>query len=213
VLIGNVFDSLDRWQLEGAVDGVTLRSGAMRLDCTGSKQGGVGAMAFLKQELPDNIAIEYDLVVENHFGLLITFVAMQGVNGEDALTGVPRRTGVFDDYVGANASTRSYHVSVCRYGDTGVHTGVANWRRNPGLHLMTTGKDLCTETNRTYHVRILKHGPHCAIDVDGQPGAAFTDPQTLPGPVPTAGKIGFRAIGAKAVFVISNLTVSALAPA
>lgn len=209
-LLEENFRDLDRWHLEGLKGGVTLDKGEMRLACEGSKQGSHGVMAFLKQDFPDNIAIEYDLVVENHNGLLITFVAMQGLNGEDAITGVPAREGVFDDYVGDKASTRSYHVSVCRYDDAGKHTGVSNWRRNPGLHMMVSGKDLCTETGRTYRVRITKNGPACAVEVDGVRGAAFVDPQTLPGKIPTAGKIGFRAIGSKAVFRISNLKVVAL---
>jgi hypothetical protein len=123
---------------------------------------------------------------------------------------VPPRTGVFDDYVGEHASTRSYHVSVCRYDDKGVHTGVSNWRRNPGLHLMVSGEDLCRQTNTPYRVRITKQGPTCAVFVNGQPGADFTDPQTLPGPIPTTGKIGFRAIGSRAVFQISKLKVESL---
>lgn len=214
VLLEENFQNLDGWHLEGMKDGVTLAGdGQMRLACDGSKQGSVGVMAFLKQDFPDDIAIEYDLVVENHNGLLITFVAMKGVNGEDAITGVPPREGVFDDYTGANASTRSYHVSICRYDDEGKHTGVSNWRRNPGLNMMASGKDLCTETGRRYRVRITKRGPACAVEVDGVRGAAFVDPQKLPGLIPTSGKIGFRAIGSKAVFRISNLKVTALPPA
>lgn len=201
------FRDLAAWHLEGRVEGVSVSNGVLRLDCTGSQQGGIGAMAFTKRDFPDHIVIEYDLVVEQTNGLLITFVAMQGTNGEDAITGVPSRTGVFDEYTGPNASTRSYHVSVCRYDDRGVHTGVSNWRRNPGLHLMAAGKDLCTETGKTYRVAITKRGPHGEIRVNGEPGAAFTDPQTLPGPVPTAGKIGFRAIGSRAVFRISNFKI------
>ena len=46
--------------------------------------------------------------------------------------------------------------------------------------------------------------------VNGERGAEFTDPQTLPGPIPTAGKFGFRAIGAKAFFRISNVKMTKL---
>jgi hypothetical protein len=73
---------------------------------------------------------------------------------------------------------------------------------------MASGKDLCTETGKTYHVAITKRGPRCEIRVNGELGAAFTDPQTLPGPIPTSGKIGFRAIGSKAIFRISNFKVT-----
>ena len=210
VLLDEHFHNLDRWHLEGQKEAISIPApGQLRLACE-STMGQVGAMAFCKQDFPDNIAIEYDLVVENHNGLLITFVSMQGNHGEDAINGVPERKGVFEDYVGENASTRSYHVSVCRYMDDGVHSGVSNWRRNPGLHLMVSGKDLCTEVNKPYHVKICKQGPHCWVDVNGERGAEFTDPQTLPGPIPTAGKFGFRAIGAKAFFRISNVKVTKL---
>jgi hypothetical protein len=211
VLLHEHFTNLDRWHVEGMINGVTVvPPGQLRLACDQSKQGSIGVMAFCKQDFPDNICIEYDLVVENHNGLLITFVAMQGIHGEDAITGVPPRRGVFEDYVGENASTRSYHVSVCRYMDDGVHSGVSNWRRNPGLHLMVSGRDLCTEIDKLYHVKICKQGPHCWVDVNGERGAEFTDPETLPGLIPTVGKFGFRAIGVKAFFRISNVKVTKL---
>jgi hypothetical protein len=210
MLLDEPFHNLDRWHLEGLTAGVSLQDGGLRLACEGSRQGYEGVMAFTKQDFPDHLAIDYDLLVEHRNGLLITFVAMQGLNGEDAIAGVPVRTGVFDDYVGAKATTRSYHVSICRYDDQGNHTGVSNWRRNPGLHLMTSGEDLCREIGKPYHVRITKSGPNLAVHVDGKPGANVVDPQTLPGPIPTVGKIGFRAIGSRAVFRVSNLKVAAL---
>jgi hypothetical protein len=207
VLLEENFKSLDRWHLEGRTDGVSIVDGRMRLACEGSQQGAVGTMAFLKENFPDNIAIDYDLIVENHNGLLITFIAMTGLSGEDAITDAPKREGVFSDY---HDGTRSYHVSICRYDDDGKHTGVSNWRRNPGLNLMVSGKDWCTETGKKYHVTITKRGPHCRVEVDGKIGAEFTDPQTLPGTIPAGGKIGFRAIGSKAIFRIANLKITAL---
>ena len=210
VLLEENFANLDRWHLEGRTEGVSIKGGQLRLACEGSQQGAVGTMAFLRDSFPDNIAIEYDLVVENHNGLLITFVAMTGLSGEDAITEAPKRKGVFPDYFDG---TRSYHVSICRYDDDGKHTGVSNWRRNPGLNLMVSGKDWCTETNTKYHVTITKRGPHCRVEVDGNVGAEFTDPKTLPGEVPVGGKIGFRAIGSKAIFRISSLKVTTLSDA
>jgi hypothetical protein len=137
---------------------------------------------------------------------------MQGLHGQDAITGVPPRAGAFDDYTGDDATTRSYHVSVCRYMDDGSHSGVSNWRRNPGLHLMASGKDLCTETGKPYHIKITKRGAALAIFVNDQPGPSFTDPDTLPDQLPTIGKVGFRAIGSKATFRISNFKVTPLIP-
>ncbi len=205
------FENLDNWHFEGLVEGVTNpQPGIMRLDCSGSKQGGAGCMSFCKQDFPDNISIEYDLYVEEKNGLVITFIAMQGINGEDAITGVPPRTGLFSDYIGENASTRSYHVSISRYDDEARHTGVSNWRRNPGLHLMGQGDDPCKDIRKCYHINIIKTGATCKIYVDGKLASEFTDPQTIDDKIPTSGKIGFRLIGSSAIAKISNFKVTKL---
>ena len=210
VLFEESFKNLDRWHLEGKTEGASIVDGGwLRLDCK-SKMGMHGVMAFCKQDFPDNVAIEFDFVCEKHNGLFITFIAMTDLKGGDALAVTPPRTGVFEDYYNG---TRSYHVSICSYEDDGKHTGVSNWRRNPGLNLMVSGKDLCTEANRKYHVKIIKRGPHCRVEVDGQPGAGFVDPQKLPGEIPAGGKFGFRAIGADAIFRVANVKVTALPPA
>lgn len=209
VIYSDDFTNLDNWHFEGLTDGVTNpKPGVMRLDCSGSKQGGAGCMAFCKQDFPDNISIEYDLYVEEKNGLLITFIAMQGLNGEDAITGVPVRTGIFGDYVGPDASTRSYHVSISRYDDQAKHTGVSNWRRNPGLNLVGQGADPCKEIRKWYHINIIKTGEICKLYVNGKLASEFTDPQTIDNKIPTSGKIGFRAIGSKAISKISNFKVS-----
>jgi len=214
VLYEDGFHDLDEWHGEGLVTGVTLTDGALRLDCTGSRQGQVGCMAFCRRDFPDRIAVDYDLFVETANGLIITFVAMRGLAGEDAITGVPARRGVFSDYngkgEGVTPTTRSYHVSMSRYDDDGSHTGVTNWRRNPGLHLMAQGDDPCKWIRTPHHVRIVKAGPHLQLQVDGQVATDFTDPDELPDEIPTSGKIGFRLIGAQAIARIRNFRVTAL---
>jgi hypothetical protein len=205
------FENLDNWHFEGLVDGVTNPElGIMRLDCSGSRQGGVGCMAFCKKDFPDNIRLEYDFFAEEKNGLVITFIAMKGRNGADAITGVPKRTGIFADYIDKNASTRSYHVSLSRYEDNAEHTGLSNWRRNPGIHLMAQGQDPCRQIHKWYHVAIVKRGPTCNLFVDGKLASGFTDPQQIEDQIPTDGKIGFRAIGSKAIFKISNFKVVSL---
>ena len=210
VLFEDDFATLERWHLEG-IGAVTLpEPGTMRLDCTGGAQGGAGCMAFCREDFPDGIAVEYDLLVRQSNGLVITFVAMRGLNGEDMIADLPPRAGMFDDYVAADAPMRSYHVSVSRYNDAGQHTGVSNWRRNPGLHLMGQGEDLCKETGNTYHIRIEKDGPRCALFVNGQAGPAFVDPDELSDALPTAGKVGFRAIGSKVIAEVRSFRVAQL---
>ena len=50
--------------------------------------------------------------------------------------------------------------------------------------------------------------PVAALGARLVPGSV--DPQALPGEIPAAGKIGFRAIGSKAVVRISKFRVTAL---
>lgn len=201
---------LSSWHHEGGGTVTIPEPGCMVLDCTGSRQGGVGCMAFCREDFPDGIAVEYDLLLDKSNGLVITFVAMRGLGGEDIITDLPPRTGVFADYVGADAALRSYHVSVSRYDDEGRHTGVSNWRRNPGLHLVGQGEDLCKEIGRPYHVRIVKDGLHCQLGVDGRLAHEFTDPDELPDEAPSAGKTGFRAIGSAVIAQVRSFRVRKL---
>ncbi len=212
VLFEERFEDLSHWRHEGGGRMVldAAEPATMRLECVGSRQGGPGAQAFCFTDFPDAIAIDYDLKVLTKNGLVITFVAMRGIDGEDMFApGSPRREGVFSDYV-RNPRLRSYHVSVSRYDDQGVHTGVSNWRRNPGLNLMGQGPDLCREINRWYRIRIVKEGGHCRLGVNGVLAHEFTDPGELPTPMPDGGKVGFRAIGAEVRALIRNFSVRLL---
>jgi hypothetical protein len=184
--------------------------GPLRLECVGSQQGGAGAHAFCLKDFPDGIAVEYDLKVLTKNGLVITFLAIKGSKGEDLFAPeLPKRTGVFGDYVRSDRLV-SYHVSVSRYDDKGVHTGESNWRRNPGLNLMKSGEDLCKEINRWYRIRIVKDGGHCQLGVDGRLAHEFTDPGELKAPLPAGGKVGFRAIGSEVRMLVRNFKVTAL---
>jgi hypothetical protein len=128
----------------------------------------------------------------------------------DISKGVPPRKGKFIDYTGKNATTRSYHLSLSRYNDKGEHTGVSNWRRNPGLALVGQGPDPCEKTGEIYHVAIIKRGALCQLQVNGDVVSGFIDDQIDEEEIPRDGKIGFRAIGALAVVRIANLKVTAL---
>jgi len=204
---------LSAWRREGTGGlAVVEREGgrrALRLDCTGSRQGGAGCHAFCVHDFPDGIALEYDLFVREKNGLFITFVAMRGLGGEDMFSLPPRR-GLFSDYTGDGALVRSYHVSVSRYDDEARHTGVSNWRRNPGLHLVGQGPDLCRETRRWYHLTIVKDAKHLQLGVDGTLAHECTDPGELPDEIPSGGKVGFRAIGARLVADVANVQVRKL---
>jgi len=202
---------LKEWHHEGGGRIAVEPAGTLRLEVLGSRQGSVGCHAFTRRSFPDRIAIDYDLRVLKSNGLVITFLAMQGLKGEHFLDpGLPKRAGIFMDYVGKDAPLKSYHVSISRYNDKGEHTGVSNWRRNPGLHLAAQGDDLCKEVGRWYHIRLIKDGPRLQLHVDGKLAHDFTDPQTLPLPLPTEGVIGFRAIGSEVQAEVRSFTVRAL---
>ena len=91
-----------------------------------------------------------------------------------------------------------------------MHTGVSNWRRNPGLNLMGQGPDLCKEIGKWYRVRVVKDGARLQLGVNGRLAHEFTDPLTLETPVPDAGKVGFRSIGAEVRALIRSFRVVAL---
>ena len=187
----------------------------MRLHCFGSRQGREGCMAFFRPTLPDRIAVEYDLCVRSHGGLVINFVAMRGLNGEDMIEDRDRlmaRTGIFADYLTRRAGLQSYHVSISRFFDEGQHSNTSNWRRNPGLLLMAHGMDKVTEINRVFHIRVVKDGGHCHIDVDGTTTIGFVDRDTSRFPIPDYGKFGFRVIGRDVMADISNFKVFAVEP-
>jgi hypothetical protein len=211
LLFEESFANLDNWYHEGGGRMSIVEPGTMRLEILGSKAGGIGSHAFCRKDFPDRIAVDYDMKVLTPNGLVIAFVAMAGLDGEDLIEGrLPARTGIFADYVGANAKLRSYHVSLSRYNDKGVHSGVSNWRRNPGLHLMNQGSDACKEIQRWYRIRIVKHDKHVQLHVDGRLAHEFVDPDQLPTPLPTGGKFGFRAIGSDLKLLIRGFRVTAL---
>lgn len=209
VLYEDTFTDLSNWHHEGRGALTQPEPDLMQLNCVGSRQGSAGCMAFCRTDFSDDICIEYDLRMLTTNGLIITFIAAQGRQGEDMITGLPKREGVFADYI-FNPGLRCYHVSVSRYNDKGQHTGVSNWRRNPGIFLMAQQQDLCKAPRKWYHVTIVKRGPLLQMAVDGQLAGGFVDPNEIPEPIPAAGKVGFRSIGAEVLGQIKRFKVTAL---
>jgi len=192
------FADFASWHHEGIGTIDRGPEGGMRLHRSGTPPGGKGCMAFFRPTLPDQIAIEYDLVVHSHEGLFINFFAMRGLNGEDVIEDRDRlepRDGSFYNYYGKKWGLQSYHVSVSRFRGDGEHTGTSNWRRNPGLLLVGHGEDPVLETGRRFHIRITKDDGHCQLFVDGKFAHACLDRDTSRYPIPDIGKFGFRLIG------------------
>jgi len=211
VLLEDHFASPDQWHHEGIGSITIRRPGIMELVCEGSAQGEQGCMVFTQQDLPDSITMEFCLKVLTTRGLVIVMIGVQGTAGEDLITELPPRRGIFADYV-FNPRIRAYHVSLSRYDDDGGHTGVSNWRRSPGLALMGEQADLCKEPERWYALRLTKLGGHLQLEVDGQFAGGFIDPGEVPGPFPGRGKLGFRLIGNDVKALVANLRVRRYAP-
>ncbi len=206
-----------RWHHEGVgeISAPPNAAPGMRLHCFGSRQGQAGCMAFFRPDLPDCIAYEYDLTVRSHGGLIINYLGIRGLHGEDLITDAARlepRTGIMANYFSAVWGLQSYHLSISRFNDQGEHTGTCNIRRNPGSLLVGHGMDLVTQTNHTYHIRVIKDAGHIALYVDGQHALGTVDHDAARGPIPTAGKFGFRLIGSDVMADIANFRVFQLKP-
>jgi hypothetical protein len=198
------------WHHEGIGEIKPAPEGGMRLHCHGSQQGREGCMAFFRPTLPDQVAYEYDLTVRSHGGLIINYIAIRGLAGEDMIEDRDKlepRTGIMANYFAGKWGLQSYHVSVSRFTDGGTHTGTCNWRRNPGSIVMAHGVDMVREINRRYHIRIVKDAGHCEIYVDGCCAHGFVDRNTERGPIPDTGKFGFRLIGSDVAADIENFVV------
>jgi hypothetical protein len=203
------FVDFENWHHEGVGKIDRAPHGGMRLHCLGSKQGYEGCMAFFKPTLPDQIEVEYDVIIHTHDGLLINYIAMRGLNGEDLITDrnkLEPRTGVMKNYFGRRWGLQSYHLSICRYNDKGIHTNTANWRRNPGGVMVGHGPDPITETGRTYGIRLTKDKGHCELFVDGKLAHAIID-RDESHPIPDTGKFGFRLVGADVQADITNFRI------
>jgi len=208
------FDDFALWHHEGGGEIVAAPDGGMRLHCEGSRQGGEGCMAFFRPDLPDRIAVDYDLTVRSHGGLVINYIAIRGLGGEDMIDDrdrLPPRTGVMRDYWSAKWGLQSYHVSISRFNDKGEHTETSNWRRNPGLLLAGHGVDPCQEIGRTYHIRLTKDAGHLQLHVDGRFAHALIDRDTGRYPIPDHGKFGFRLIGSDVMADVAAFRVHRVA--
>lgn len=202
-------DGFGRWHHEGVGEIATSPEGGMRLHCFGSRQGAEGCMAFFRPNLPDQIAVEYDLTIRSHGGLVINYLAIRGQNGEDIIEDRDKlepRTGVMRNYFANRWGLQSYHVSISRFNDAGEHTGTCNWRRNPGMMLVGHGTDPVTEIGRTFRIRIVKDRGHCHMKVNDVAIHGFVDRDTTR-PIPDHGKFGFRLIGSDVMADVANFKV------
>jgi len=209
------FHDISQWYHEGIGRIAPLPDGGMRLVCAGSAQGAEGCMAFFRPTLPDHVAVEYDIMVRSHGGLVINYIAIRGLHGEDIIEDRNKlrpRTGIMADYFSPARGLQSYHISFSRFNDQGVHTETSNARRNPGGLLIGEGEDPCTEVNRRYRIRICKSLGHVQFHVDGRFAHGFIDRDASQYAIPDYGKFGFRLIGSDVSADIRTFRVYAIEP-
>ncbi len=215
LLYSDNFSDLVHWHHEGIGELAADPDTGMQLVCSGSKQGAEGCMAFFRPTLPDHIRIDYDITVRSHGGLIINYIAMRGLKGEDIIQDrhrLPPRTGVMADYFSATRRLQSYHISFSRFDDNGVHTDTANVRRNPGGLLVGEALDPCVEINRPYHITIFKSSGHLQFYVDERFVCSVFDRDRSDYPIPDRGKFGFRLIGSNVSADVKSFQVHAIEP-
>lgn len=199
-----------RWHHEGIGQIAPAPGGGMRLHCLGSAQGQQACMAFFTPNLPDRIAVTYDLIVRSHGGLIINYIAIRGLAGEDLVADrdkLPHRSGVMADYFSRHRGLQSFHISISRFNDKGQHTGTCNIRRNPGSLLVAHGMDMVKELHRTYRITLMKDAGHLQLLVDDQHVLGVVDRDVSRYPIPDTGKFGFRLIGSDVQADIANFAV------
>jgi hypothetical protein len=204
-----------RWHHEGIGQLEPAPGGGMRMHCHGSRQGAQGCMAFYSETLPDGVAVEYDLTVHSHGGLIINYIAIRGLKGEDLIADASKlrpRLGTMPNYYSHYWGLQSYHVSISRFNDEGQHSNTCNFRRNPGLLVMAHGVDLVQKIAQKYHIRLTKFGGHCALMVNGENALGFVDRDASRYPIPDYGKFGFRLIGSDVKADIADFKVFKLKP-
>lgn len=202
--------SLAQWHHEGLGELIGVPGGGLRLHCRASRQGGVGCMAFFRPDLPDQISVSYEVVIQRQEGLMINYLAIRGLKGEDLFrdaTKLELRTGIMANYFAKKWGLQSYHVSVSRFDDAGRHTDTSNWRRNPGCLLIGQGEDPIREIGRRYRIRLVKDAGFLQLHVDGHFIHGVFDRDTGRYPLPDWGKFGFRLIGSDVRVEVFNFQV------
>jgi hypothetical protein len=116
------------------------------------------------------------------------------------------------NYFSAVWGLQSYHLSISRFNDAGVHTGTCNMRKNPGGFLMAHGLDKVTELNRWFRIRVIKDRGHVQLFVDGEHLLGFVDRDDRQFPIPDYGKFGFRLIGSDVLADVRDFKIWKVKP-
>jgi hypothetical protein len=159
---------------------------------------------------PADFLAEFDMNPgDSTSGLTILLFCAVGKNGEDLfdLSLPPRRADYPAYHSGAIENYTDAYWS--RNANPPGEPLTNRLRKNPGFKEVASGPSHTTgPANFTYHVRLLKVGPHIAVEVNGQLVFQWDDPDHPLG----AGRLGFRSMSGVTTVSYSHLKVSQVTP-
>ncbi|PPL01675.1 DUF1961 family protein [Parapedobacter indicus] len=145
------------------------------------------------QTFPGSFIAEWEVQnLHTEAGLLITFFAAAGRNGEDLFdSALPPREGTFKYYT--KDQINSYHISYYANNPKNPTREFAHLRKNSGFALVQTGPEGIPKTSpAVHHIKLVKDLGRICFFIDGRKIIDWTDDGNTQGPVLGAGKIGFR---------------------
>ncbi len=150
--------NLDHWLVEGKVR-AKIDNGQLFFESYDPEIDNPKGNIWWKQDFKDPYIIEFEYRSVSDHGLTMVFWNAFGLNGQDIFSW--ERTGKYEEYVSSNLT--AYHCTFHRFG-----TGVSNFRKAPGFHLVSSEKDPVVATDRTIHKMVIAStGKRQRIFVDG----------------------------------------------
>jgi hypothetical protein len=177
------------WRMEGPGT-ITFKDGWMHMRSPGEKMHHV---YWCPKRLPDSFVARWQAQnLETDAGLCIVFLAAAGRKGQSIFDeGLPKRDGTFSQYT--KGAIRCYHTSYYANAAHNPDREQTNLRKNPGFHLVATGREgVPTDSKRIHTITLAKQGPHIRLWVDRRKVIDWTDKGNAGGEPHTDGFLGLR---------------------
>jgi len=190
--------NLDNWLVEGKVR-ARIDNGQLYFESLDPEIDNPKGNIWWIQDFSGPYMIEFDYQSASDHGLTMVFWNAFGVDGKDVFSWT--RTGKYQEYVASNLT--AYHCTFHRFA-----TGVSNFRKAPGFHLVLSEQDPVEPADRATHkIVIVSAGNRQKLFFDGMLVHDLTDigapcisttswQHALPckgtGPVPKHGAFGIR---------------------
>ena len=200
----DISDLTRTWHGEG-LGRIALENGRLALQ----EDNGDGVVLWLRQDIPSDMQLQFDLSFNNNRGIGVFFIAAKGTEGEDILADQPERDGKYNLYT--KGRINCYGFSLHRFFPDGRSNPGSNIRKNSGFYLVNHAEsDPVPEANQTYRIKIEKEGGHLRLWVDGSLVHDWID-DGAHGEVLVDGKIGFRIRGHQScIMYLDNIVVTSL---